>query len=261
MPYYNINDIGTVMIYLKYKKKVGGEKRICFWRGNIMEFINPNPELRWIELEPDLAIGAVKDHYKAGIIGIKLSIHDIEKDGPINWLNFPSWAKKVPKRPSNIKVRIFCWQARDLPAADETGSSDAFLRITDSGKTLETKVIWDNVNPLFYEGIDAIYEANSQEELPPIIVECFDKDEELIGKDSEDFLSRALIYYKDLQGDYSTDDTIPTPTWHKLYYKKGGAVSGEVLLSFAIVDDDYPFKRTLDRLRLEREVEMKEFNI
>jgi hypothetical protein len=38
-------------------------------------------------------------------------------------------------------------------------------------------------------------------------------------------------------------------------------VSGEVLLSFAIVADDYPFKRTLDRLRLEREVEMKEFNI
>ena len=38
-------------------------------------------------------------------------------------------------------------------------------------------------------------------------------------------------------------------------------MSGEVLLSFAIVADDYPFKRTLDRLRLEREVEMKEFNI
>lgn len=38
-------------------------------------------------------------------------------------------------------------------------------------------------------------------------------------------------------------------------------MSGEVLLSFAIVADDYPFKRTLERLRLEREVEMKEFNI
>lgn len=80
-----------------------------------------------------------------------------------------------------------------------------------------------------------------------------------MGPDSEDFLSRALIYIKDI--DYSVDDTIPVPKWHKLYYKTGGAVSGEVLLSFAIVADDYPFKRSLERLRLEREVEMKELNI
>jgi hypothetical protein len=120
-------------------------------------------------------------------------------------------------------------------------------------------VIWDNVNPLFYEGLDAIYEANSIEELPPIIVDLYDKDEAVIGADGEDFLARALIYVKDIE--YSTDNTIPVPTWFKLYYKKGGAVSGEVLLSFAIVKDDFTFKRTTERLRLEREVEMKEFNI
>lgn len=81
----------------------------------------------------------------------------------------------------------------------------------------------------------------------------------MIGADGEDFLARALIYIDKIT--FSTDDSIPTPTWHKLYYKSGGAVSGEVLLSFAIVNDDYPFKRSLERLRLEREVEMKEFNI
>jgi hypothetical protein len=80
-----------------------------------------------------------------------------------------------------------------------------------------------------------------------------------VGADGEDFLARALIYVNNIN--FSTDDSIPVPTWHKLYYKSGGAVSGEVLLSFAIVADDYPFKRTLERLRLEREVEMKEFNI
>lgn len=55
-------------------------------------------------------------------------------------------------------------------------------------------MIWDNVNPLFYEGIDAIYEANSVEELPPVIVDLFDKDESIVGSDSEDFLARALLY-------------------------------------------------------------------
>jgi len=48
-----------------------------------------------------------------------------------------------------------------LPAADDTGSSDPFIQITDCDRSQKTQVIWDNVNPLFYEGLDAIYEANS----------------------------------------------------------------------------------------------------
>lgn len=109
-------------------------------------------------------------------------------------MDYPSWAKKIPKRPANIKVRVFCWQARDLPAADESGSSDPFIQIIDSEKTQNTNVIWDNVNPLFYQGLDAIYEANSQDELPPVILDVYDKDENLIGSDSEDFLARALLF-------------------------------------------------------------------
>jgi hypothetical protein len=70
-------------------------------------------------------------------------------------------------------------------------------------------VIWDNVNPLFYQGLDAIYEANSVEELPPIIIDVFDKDEQLVGKDKEDFLARSLIYVQNLN--YSDGDTIPKP--------------------------------------------------
>ena len=54
--------------------------------------------------------------------------------------------------------------------------------MTDSMQTQKTEVIWDNVNPLFYEGIDAIYEANSVEELPPVIVDLFDSDGSLVGK-------------------------------------------------------------------------------
>lgn len=109
MPYMNIKDIGTVFVYLCRKFKLNDDKRICFWKGSILDFVNPNPELKWLELEPDLAIGEVKEHYKAGIVGIKLSIHDVSANGPIDWTDYPTWAKKIPKRPPNIKVRVFCW--------------------------------------------------------------------------------------------------------------------------------------------------------
>lgn len=252
MPYTSIQDIGTVMVYLNQKFTTVSDKRVCYWKGSINEFTNPNPEIRWLEMIPDFAIGEVKEHFKAGIIGIKFSIHDVTANGTIDWMDYPQWAKKIPKRPPNIKVRCFCWQARDLPAADESGTSDPFIQITDSDRTQNTHVIWDNVNPLFYQGLDAIYEANSVEELPPIIIDVFDKDEQLVGKDKEDFLARSLIYVQNLN--YSDGDTIPKPQWHKLYYKKGGPSSGEVLLSFAVVTDDYNFKRSLEKLHMENEV-------
>jgi hypothetical protein len=96
MPYLSIQDIGTVMIYVK-KKYLTKTKRICFWKGSIMQFTDPNPKLKWIEFEPDLAVGEVKKHYMAGMLGVKISIHDVTKDGPINWADYPAWAKKPAK--------------------------------------------------------------------------------------------------------------------------------------------------------------------
>lgn len=108
LPYLSIADIGSVVIYLNRKFTIGKDKRICFWKGQITEFMNPNPEIRWLEFEPDLAIGEVKEHYKAGIVGIKFAIHDVTANGPIDWEDYPAW-KKPPKRPPNIKIRVFCW--------------------------------------------------------------------------------------------------------------------------------------------------------
>jgi len=72
------------MIYLNYK-----HERICFLRLNIVDYTNLNPELVWLDFEPDLAIGKVKEHYRAGIVGFKLSIHEVESAGPVDFSMFP----------------------------------------------------------------------------------------------------------------------------------------------------------------------------
>lgn len=145
-----------------------------------MDHFEANPKLKWVEMEPDLAIGKVKDHYKAGIVSFRFSIWDCQQ-GDVLWNNFDVWKNKLKIRPKTYKVRVFCWQARDLPAADESGSSDPFLQITDTANFLCTNVIWDNVNPLFYQGLDCIYEAENKDELPPIIIDLYDKDESRLG--------------------------------------------------------------------------------
>ena len=85
-PYLDVHDIGSVFIYLVQKMRIGSPKRVCYYRGRIDDFLDPNPVLQWLQFMPDLSIGEVKEHYKAGILGIKLSIWDTTANGPVNWL-------------------------------------------------------------------------------------------------------------------------------------------------------------------------------
>ena len=53
-----------------------GNNPVCFAKDDILNYTDPNPTLKWIELDPDLSVGKVKNHHKAGLISFKLSIHD-----------------------------------------------------------------------------------------------------------------------------------------------------------------------------------------
>ena len=69
--YQDIYDIGRVYVYL-----LDGDNPISYSCFEIDKFMNPNPEPMWVELQPDLSYGKVKEYYKAGIVSIKLAIHD-----------------------------------------------------------------------------------------------------------------------------------------------------------------------------------------
>jgi hypothetical protein len=120
-----------------------------------------------------------------------------------------------------------------LPAADSDGTSDPFIEIIDSDTPKRTIVVNDNLNPIFYQAIDLMYEANSIEEMPPFILDCYDEDETLVGKNDQDFLARAIIY--NWECDFSEGNAIPTPKWYPMRFSPKGPVSGEVLACFAIV--------------------------
>ena len=113
------------------------------------------------------------------------------------------------------------------------------------------------MNPIFYQALDLIYEANNMDELPPIIMDCFDEDEAMIGKNSSDYLARALIKVGDCN--YSQSDAVPTPKWHPLKFDDLSPPSGEVLCSFSIVDDDHSFYSDVEYVALHKNVEMREF--
>lgn len=47
--------MGKMYVYL-----LDGEKPVCFWKDDIKNYKDPNPQFKWIEMINDLSIGKVK---------------------------------------------------------------------------------------------------------------------------------------------------------------------------------------------------------
>ena len=48
-PYINLNDLGSVFIYLKAKTTLGGDKFVCFYRASVKKFLEKDPKtISWI---------------------------------------------------------------------------------------------------------------------------------------------------------------------------------------------------------------------
>lgn len=121
-------------------------------------------------------------------------------------------------------IRIFVFQARDLPAADDNGLTDCYIKVWNfEGKPLQTEVVSETLNPIFYQAFDFAHQYQTFDEAPPIILNVWDKKPAL---ECDKFLGRCLIYLDKAASNprkgalYDTSkeavDSIPVPKWHEI---------------------------------------------
>ena len=127
-PYVDAADFGFLIIQL-----FDGSKPICYYMDHISNYLNPDPQFKWVSFLPDQCVGKVRNSHKSGMFSFKFSIHDITKNGAIDFKQFKAWKGKVAKRSNPVKIRAYIYQCQDLPAADTEGTSDPFI------------VAWDTV--------------------------------------------------------------------------------------------------------------------
>jgi hypothetical protein len=89
-------------------------------------------------------------------------------------------------------------------------------------------------------------------------MDIYDKDFELLDS-TDDFICRAIIPVTDAHVCY--EDSVPKPKWHECRLKSGAPVSGEILVSFSIVDADFNYKKTLKYMNLMETVDFNEYKI
>eukprot|EP00794_Sanderia_malayensis_P004875 gene4875-5514_t len=135
-------------------------------------------------------------------------------------------------------IRAHLYQARSLIGSDDSGLSDAFARIICTNQVQETFVIektrspaWDQM--LRFEGIELWGELAEFAVNPPVIViEVFDKDDNLFGPDEIEFIGRALAkpVVKAADEPYEKPFFPPVLQWFPIY--RGETKAGELLAAF-----------------------------
>ena len=107
----------------------------------------------------------------------------------------------------------------------------------------------DNVNPIFFETLEIYYDYDNILDAPPVVFNIWDNDDSILDA-ADDFLGRSVVYLN--KASISNDDTIPEPKWHdiKVSFQESDPACGQMLCSFAVVEDDYSFKIPLPYLKL-----------
>ena len=90
------------------------------------------------------------------------------------------------------------------------------------------------------------------------MLDIYDKDFDLLDT-TDDFICRAIIPVSEAHVCY--EDSVPKPKWHECRLKAGAPASGEILVSFSIVDADFNYKKTLKYMNLMETVNFNEYKI
>jgi hypothetical protein len=107
---------------------------------------------------------------------------------------------------------------------------------------------------MFYQCLELVVEGDT-DELPPFLIDIYDIDKKLIGKDKRDYMCRCVIPVKEAAiktVTKATDDGIPpSPTWHKCYFQSGQKACGEILVSFIkAAEFDHRWKVPQENLKM-----------
>ena len=101
-PCQSLEELDRVYVYL-----LKDDKPICYWRSQVSNFSSFDPEMIWCPLTNDLAVGDVKKAHTAGMIQMKLTVIDLQKEVEKNLEIFPAWKQPVPKRNKSFMLRCF----------------------------------------------------------------------------------------------------------------------------------------------------------
>ncbi len=241
-----------------------GEKHFSYYRfqagrfGHSREAVNENLVLH---LNADQAVSNLRQDL-AGIIRLKVAIggesalYDLPKD----------WDLTIGEHKfEEIKLICHVFQAKNLSASDDNGTSDPLVQIYHLGSVSKSSVFPDTLNPNWNERIVMTTHVINGF-LPPIVINVWDRDSKTFGDATHEFLGSAVVALSEEAFIANKEELsqAQAPQWHQLYFGNQ-AKMGKVLLSFAVLRKKHfhfiPSPRRIQPIRIKKSKHHLKINI
>lgn len=198
----------------------------------------------WERLRREPAAAAYPTSVNPGSVLLQLGLALQDEAGEL--LSSERW-DELALRPTDLVphcLRIYVYQARDLPASDNDALSDAYVKVRFRGQKQKTKVANKTTAPLFYETLQFPNEMLPRDARygPDIVVQVWDSDT-FAPNSPIALLHLPLDHCELLASEFSP---LPQPKWLQLSDVNGEPISASLLLAAALFR-----KRELDE-KLER---------
>jgi hypothetical protein len=249
-------------VYLFRGDPAGGKRgyqKVCYARLETASLISRGFQgcaPYWQPLLEDQAFNTVGDEEKTGAVLMRIGAEALDPAlgggaNPALAASAAEWRAELAEATtlSPYELRVHVYRGEDLPAADEDGSLDAYLRVSLNGLTRRTTVKGKSNNPGWYETVTLPVILPPLRLAPQVRIQLWDHDD----LTADDFVSEMRFNLGSpdclVCSSSSMPPLLPRPRWYPLtrmesrtsnHADSPAANNGKLLLTFQLVRKDSP---------------------
>ncbi|OQR94660.1 hypothetical protein THRCLA_08129 [Thraustotheca clavata] len=242
------DQIPDIFVYLckgRVDGKLSVRKQVSFKRFTAREILEremmADPE--WIALQEDNSVDALGDDIFPGNIFLALGFGQERKALQTKKLWESVFQTKKLDERIKYQVQVNIFQGRQLPAMDDNGLCDPYVKVGILDQEKKTSVRHQTTNPLWYETVTFEVELPRVDMLhfaPPVTLRVKDQDENITGRTSE-YIGSAFVPISSNNLRHVNDaHDPPVPEWYPLMQQLEGDTDGFILCSVVVVRKDRP---------------------
>ena len=180
----------------------------------------------WYRLTSETTnVGQCDENPGALLLQLGLGLSEDANDPDFKWDELHLLEKFTDKRP--CCVRVYVYQARNLPASEASGLLDPYVKVRFCGRKEKTRSHADTTNPLFYETLDlhALVPRDARYG-PDVVLQVWNR--RSLGKSNRAICSLRLPL-GDLQELVHDTARAPDPAWRACVDASGNALATQLL--------------------------------
>lgn len=230
----DIRQVPDIIVDVKVKSTFSGDSRIGFVRMRAEDVLGFDHKPEWHTITPDTTSAMYEEGIVSGFLLFNIGF-GCDTGAKLK--------RAVVKKPMALQyqVRAHIYQARNLPAADDCGTSDPYVQISYCGREARTRYVPTTLFPIWYETLRMNVDLPLDPLIaPPLVVFVYDYDQ--VG--SDDLIGRVEVPFSEM-----TRHIAPEPRWYPLYMGTTDEQEGELLASFQLIPSNLAVKEPIPVIR------------